>query len=327
MKKTFSLAMLLVLAMSFSAFAASGGMPMSGPYKDGTRLSLATGGEQGEYFAFGKALSDVVSKKTTTAVNVIASDGSVANILALENGMVNLAFIQTDIGFYASRGTRLFPAKHSGFSTVAVLYPEPVQIVTLDSKIERIEDLKGKTIAVGAEGSGTFFNALDVLEAYGLDIDTDVNPVYASFAESVEALMSGKIDAAFIVAGTPTPAVAELAKSVKVYFVSFDDKHIMDLIAKHPYYGKYELPKTTYGTDENDVTVAVYSVIVARDDVPANDVYNFLYGIFENLDEVSANNARGQALSLKTAAGYPAVPYHKGAVKYLGEKGILVSGR
>ena len=328
MKKIVSLAIALSLIMTASALAASsGGMPMSGPYPDGTRLTLITGGEQGEYYSFGSALANKVSRKTSTAVNIVASGGAAENITALEEGKVQLAFIQSDVGFYASRGTRLFPAKHAGFSTVAVLYPEPVQIVTLNPRIERIEDLKGRTVSVGAEGSGTYFNAVDVFKAYGLDINTDIKPVYESFASSVEGLKSGEIDAAFIVAGAPTPAVAELAKSARVFLVSFDDRHIMDLIAKSPYYGKCELPKTTYGTDDNDVTVAVYSAVVARDDVPANDVYNFMYGIFENLDELSQDNARAASLSLKTAAGYPAVPYHVGAVKYLGEKGILVSGK
>ena len=313
MKKIFSLAMILALLLSVQALAASsGGVPMSGPYPDGSRLTLATGGEQGEYYAFGSALAEMASRKTSTQVHIVASSGAMKNVEALAKNTANLAFIQSDVGFYASRGTRLFG---------------PVQIITLTPEIERIENLKGKTVSVGAEGSGTYFNAIDVLEAYGMDINTDINPVYESFANSVEALKAGKIDAAFIVAGTPTPAVAELAKAGKIFIVSFDDKHIMDLIAKHPYYTKIELPKSTYGTDAGDVTVAVNSVIVARDDVKMEDVYNFMFGVFENLDSLAKGNSRAKYLSLKSAASYPAVPYHPGAVKYLGEKGILVSGK
>ena len=328
MKKIFSLSLLLLLALSVPVLAASsGGVPMSGPYPDGSRLTFATGGEQGEYYAFGSALAEMASRKTSTQVHIVASSGAMKNIEALAKNTAKLAFIQSDVGFYASRGTRLFGQKYSGFSTVAVLYPEPVQIITLTPEIERIENLKGKTVSVGAEGSGTYFNAVDVLEAYGMDINTDINPVYESFGNSVEALKAGKIDAAFIVAGTPTPAVAELAKAGKIFIVSFDDRHIMDLIAKHPYYTKIELPKSTYGTDEGDVTVAVNAVVVARDDVKMEDVYNFMFGVFENLDGLAKDNARAKHLSLKSAASYPAVPYHAGAVKYLGEKGILVSGK
>ena len=323
MKKVVSLALVFVLVLTVAAVA----VPLSGPYDGGKRLAFATGGQQGEYFSFGSLIANYVSRNTSTQLNVIASSGAMQNIEALSKGDVQLAFVQSDVGFYASRGTRLFDKKYENFSTVAQLYPEPVQIITLTPEIESIEDLRGMTVSVGAAGSGTYFNAVDVFNAYGMELGVDVNPVYESFGSSVEALKAGKIDAAFIVAGAPTPAVSELAKSAKVYVVSFDDKHIMDLIAKCPYYGRFDVPKATYGADADDVTVAVHSVIVARDDVSANDVYNFMYGVFENLDGMSKDNARARVLSLKTAASYPAVPYHPGAVKYLGEKDILVSGK
>lgn len=328
MRKIFSLAVILALVLSVPAFSNSeGGMPLSGPYPDGSRLTFATGGEDGEYYAFGSALAEMVNRKTSTRVHIVASRGAMNNIESLYRNNAKIAFTQSDVGFYASRGTRLFNIKMDKFSTVAVLYPEPVQIVTLNPEITHIEHLRGKTVSVGSEGSGTYFNAVDVFTAYGMDINTDINPVYESFANAVEALRDGRIDAAFVVAGTPTPAITELAKAGKVSLVSLDDRHIMDLIAKCPYYGKIELPKSTYGTDDNDVTVAVHAVIVARDDVKANDIYNFMYGVFENLDALKKENPRAEYLSLKTAAGYPAVGYHPGAVKYLGEKGILVSGK
>lgn len=324
MKRIISLATVLALILSIPSFAA---VPLSGPYPNGTHLTFATGGEQGEYYAFGSALAEAVSRNTTTQIRVSSSSGAMKNVEALYRNNTAFAFIQSDVGFYATRATRLFTTKMDNFSTVAVLYPEPVQIVTLTPEIEHIEQLKGKTVSVGAQGSGTYFNAIDVFEAYGMDIDTDITPVYESFGESVEALKAGKIDAAFIVSGTPTSAVSELAGAGKIFLVSFDDKHIMDLIAKHPYYTKIELPKSTYGTEDNDVTVAVNAVVVARDDVKMEDVYNFMYGVFENLDGLANVNARANYLTLKSAASYPAIPYHPGAVKYLGEKGILVSGK
>ncbi len=317
MKKIFSLALILALALSVPAFSS---VPLSGPYDGGSRIALVTGGEQGEYHAFGRAIAEAVSRATSTQIRAVASGGSMQNIDALAKGTAQLAFIQTDSGFYASTGKRLFNQRYRNFSTVAVLYPEPVQIVTLNPEITHVENLRGKTVSIGPEGSGTFFNALDVLEAYEMTLD-DINPVLGSFGDSVEALKEGKIDAAFIVAGTPTPAVTELAKAGKVYLVSFDDKHIIDLIAKCQYYGKCDLPKSTYGTDDDDMTVAVHSVIVARDDVKMEDVYNFMYGVLEGENKFS------KPLTLRTAASYIAVPYHPGAVKYLGEKGILVSGK
>ncbi len=328
MKKIFSLALVIVMMFTFTAFAAEEeAIPLSKPMPGGTKLIFSTGGAQGTYYGFGGVLAGKVGEKTSTTVTAITSGGSKANIEAMQDGDAQLGFVQTDVGAYAYKGTRLFDEKVSDFSTVANLYMEQVQIVTLNPEIKTVEDLKGKNVSVGAAGSGVYFNAIDVLNAYGLDIDKDIKATYQSFGDSVEALQDGKIDAAFIVAGAPTTAVTSLAATRKVYLVGFDEEHILTLIATSPYYSAYTIKANVYGTDEDVVTVAVGAVVIARDDVSEADVYNFLYGVFENKDEITAAHAKGAELDLNFAASYTAVPYHKGAVKYFGEKGIKVSGK
>ena len=79
---------------------------------------------------------------------------------------------------YAYAGTNLFDGKAvSSFSVAAALYMEQVQIVTMNPDIKSVSDLKGKTVSVGALGSGVYFNALDVFAAYDMTLD-DVSPVY-----------------------------------------------------------------------------------------------------------------------------------------------------
>ena len=97
----------------------------------------------------------------------------------------------------------------TGFTTLAALYMEQVQIVTLDPEIKTVGDLAGKTVSIGAVGSGVYFNAIDVLGAYDLTED-DISPVYQNFDDSVESLQDGRIDAAFIVAGAPTTSIVQL---------------------------------------------------------------------------------------------------------------------
>ncbi|MBQ3654396.1 MAG: TAXI family TRAP transporter solute-binding subunit [Synergistaceae bacterium] len=319
MKKLITLAAVLALVLACSAYAD----PMPG----GSRLIFTTGGAQGTYYGFGGVLAGKVGEKTSTTITAITSGGSKANIEAMQDGDAQLGFVQSDVGAYAFRGTRLFDERVTDFSTVANLYMEQVQIVTLDPNIKTVADLKGKNVSVGAAGSGVYFNAVDVLKAYGLDIDKDIKPTYQSFGDSVEALQDGKIDAAFIVAGAPTTAVTSLAATKKVYLVSLDDEHIIKLLAESPYYSKNVISKNLYNTDDDVVTVAVGAVIIARDDVPEADVYNFLYGVFENIAEITAAHAKGAELNVGFAASYTAVPYHPGAVKYYSEKGMKVSGK
>ena len=321
MKKILSLGVVLALVLSCAAFAE----PMPG----GTRLIFTTGGAQGTYYGFGGVLAGKIGEKTSTKVTVIASGGSKANIEAMADGDAQLGFTQSDVGAYAFKGTRLFEGERvTDFSTVANLYMEQVQIVTLDPSIKTVADLRGKNVSVGAAGSGVYFNAVDILKVYGIDIDKDIKPTYQSFGDSVEALQDGKIDAAFIVAGAPTTAVTSLATTKKIYLVGVDDEHILKLNVESPYYSKAVITKDTYASLEDDVvTVAVGAVVIARDDVSEADVYNFLYGVFENKDEITAAHAKGAELDLEFAARYTAVPYHPGAVKYYGEKGMKVRGK
>ena len=314
-------------AVAFMLLALLAGAAMAEPMPGGTKLIFTTGGAQGTYYGFGGVLAGKVGETTSTTVTAITSGGSKANIEAMDDDDAQLGFVQTDVGAYAYKGMRLFEEKITNFSTVANLYMEQVQIVTLDPKIRTVADLKGKVVSVGAAGSGVYFNAVDVLKAYGLDIEKDIKPTYQSFGDSVEALQDGKIDAGFIVAGAPTTAVTSLAASKKVYLVSFDDDHILKLIAESPYYSKNVIAKDVYNTDEDVTTVAVGAVVIARDDVREADVYNFLYAIFENKDAIAAAHAKGNDLDLNFAVSYTAVPYHPGAIKYFAEKGLNVTGK
>jgi len=90
-----------------------------------------------------------------------------------------------------------------------------------------------------------YFNAIDVLQAYGMT-EKDIKPVYQSFGDSADSLKDGKIDAAFIVAGAPTTAITDLAASGSVYLVSLDDSHTQALLAASPFYSAYVIPAGTY---------------------------------------------------------------------------------
>ena len=115
-----------------------------------------------------------------------------------------------------------------------------------------------------------------------------------------------------------------LATSKEVNILSLDDEHIAALIEKSPFYTENTIPKDAYGTAEDIKTVAVGAVVIAKDDVSEADVYNFMYGVFENVDTITEAHAKGAELDLEFAASVTSVPYHAGAAKYFEEKGITV---
>ena len=161
---------------------------------------------------------------------------------------MQLGFCQSDVMSYAYSGTNLFAESGAvdSFSVAAALYMEQVQIVTTNPDIKTVEDLKGKTVSIGALGSGVYFNAVDVLGVYGIDAEKDITPVYQSFGDSAESLKDGKIDAAFIVAGAPTTAITDLATTKDVGLISLDDDHIAKILETSDYYTKTVIAKDVY---------------------------------------------------------------------------------
>ena len=315
------LAVAMICALGVTAFADDAVAPKDG----GSKVTFTTGGEAGTYYGFGSVLAQKVSDVTSTNVTAITSGGSAANIDAIDIGDAQLGFSQSDVLAYAYAGERTFEeiGAIDSFSIVAPLYMEQVQIVTLNPDIKTVADLKGKAVSIGAAGSGVYFNAIDVLGAYGLTED-DIKPTYQSFGDSAEALQDGQIDAAFVVAGAPTTAITSLAASKSVYLVSLDDEHIDALIEASPFYSKAVIPADTYGMPEDATTVAVSAVVIASNDVADVDVYNFLCGVYENLDDLAKVHDKANELSLEFASSFVGVPYHPGAVQYFADKGIEV---
>ena len=215
---------------------------------DSRNLRFVTGGESGTYYAFGSVIAQHASNNAGVSVVGLVGNGSQANIQELADGTADLAFCQSDVMAYAYNGTNLFDAKVEGFSTVAALYMEQVQIVTTNPDIKTVADLAGKAVSIGAPGSGVYFNAIDVLGAYGLT-ENDIKPTYQSFGDSADALKNGQIYAAFIVAGAPTTAVTDLATTKDTYLVSLDDEHIATLLETSDYYTKTVIAKDVYFAD------------------------------------------------------------------------------
>ena len=71
-------------------------------------------------------------------------------------------------------------------------------------------------------------------------------------------------------------------------------------------------------------TVAVGAVIIARDDIPEDEIYTFIKTIFENSAAITEQHAKGGELDLAFASSVTSVPYHPGAAKYFAEQGITV---
>ena len=332
MKKVLSL--LLVLAMALSLAACGGSNDGTKAPGDATgdatspkELRFVTGGEAGTYYAFGTVIAQHATNNIGTKVTALVGAGSKGNINKLQDEEAELAFCQSDVMAYAYNGTNLFEkeGKVTNFSVVGALYNETIHLVAVNPDIKSMEDLRGKSVSVGAAGSGVYFNVLDVLAAYDMTLD-DINPTYQSYADSANDLKDGKIDAAFQVVGAPATAVTDLAASNKnTHLVAFDEEHLDKLLKSSPYYVKDTIKGGTYSTIPEDiVTAAVAAVVLVRDDISEDIVYALTKDIFDNAPNLTSDHAKYKEVNIDYGASMTSVPYHKGAAKFFAEKGVTV---
>ncbi len=315
-------AFLLAAVMILSLCAVGSVAFAAGPAK----LNYATGGTSGTYYGFSGVIANVLNEKLgdILRLNVESTGASKANIQMIAIDAADIAIVQNDVMSYAYTGTDLFAGTDpiTSFSAVCSCYPEYVQILARDG-ITSVEQLAGKRVSVGDAGSGTEFNARQILAAYGLTFE-DIKVSNQSFADSADSLKNGTIDAAFVVAGYPTTAVTELATNYNFNLLPIDEEHAAKLQADYGFYYYGVIPGGTYTPVADDVpAVAVMATIIASNKVPADVIYAFVKGLFDYKADITAGHAKGNELSLETAISGVSIPWHEGAARYYAEQGLM----
>lgn len=285
-------------------------------------INLLTGGTSGTYYPLGGEIAQIITDETGINVSSLSSNASADNIVDVQEGEAEIAMVQTDVMAFAEQGIHAFDGNAvDNVLALGSLYPETVQIVTTDkSGITSVEDLKGKTVSVGAPGSGTYINAEQILEVHGMTMD-DIDAQNLDFGESTGGIQDGNIHAAFITSGTPTGAVEGLSATENVQIVPIEQDKVDELIDKYPYYAEDTIPAGEYGMPEEVNTVAVLAMFVVTDSLSEDAVYEITKAIYENTDKIS--HAKGEFITLESALDGIGVDLHPGAQKYFEEQGLL----
>ncbi len=310
-----------------------------------TFFRIGTGSTAGTYFPISGIIASAISKPPGSrdcaaggscgVPGLIAvaqsTAGSVANVTGIADGTLESGLSQADISFWAYTGTGLF--KKGGAITklraIANLFPEAVHlIVSRDSGIENVADLRGKKISLGPKGSGTRVDALLILKAYGIrlkGISEEALPVGAA----IDLLREGKLDGFFMVVGTPATAVAELANDSLIRLVSISGPKADKLRTDYPFFSADRIAAGTYFNVSATETLSVGAQWVVSANMPEDLVYGITRALWDPSTRRLLDNGhpKGRLIVIDSALDGLAVPLHPGARRYYEEAGLKLPAK
>ena len=223
---------------------------------------------------------------------MVSTAGSIENLDLLKAGTVSLALVQ---------GGSAADADTEQLESLGGLFLEPVWVFhRKPARINRLSDLKGRRVAVGAAGSGTQLLALRLLSADGIS-DSNATLLRENLAQSAPSLLAGKIDDAFYVASPEAPLIRRLLQDPAIELLSFERAPAYTHV--FPFLTSVTLTEGVLDLERNIPShdtrlVAVAASLVARKDLDDNLIPALLKAVTEVHQEGGVLERRGQFPSI-----------------------------
>ena len=291
------------------------------------RLSVATGGTGGVYYPYGGGIAKVISDRLD-GVNATAevTAGTVDNLKFIANRSVDIAFGLADSIDDAANQRGVFADFGAvPMRAIAVLYDNYNHVVSVTSTgIETVSDLSGRVVSTGAPGSGTEVSAFRILEAAGVNPETDITKHSLSASESVDAIKDAKIDAFFFSGGIPTGAILDLAstpgRTIKVVPNGETLATLQEQYGSLVYHNSPIPPSVYPGMEDTVTVVAVSNILVVHEEMDEPLAHDITRVLFENDGELAAVHPMAEVLTLESATAGSPIPFHEGAIRYYRER-------
>lgn len=286
-------------------------------------MTMGTGSVGGTYYPLGGAIAQMWNSEVEDlTVSTIATGASVENLTLMNKGDLQLAMAVNGTATQAANGTDAFADIGSlDFQMIGNIYPEVMQIVArADSGIETVDDLEGKRVAIGPDGSGTQGLTQQILDAAGV---TPSQTFADGFGDAASKLRDGQVDAAFGILAVPDASLSEVAQNADVVMVTVPEEIREALRTDDPTLSDKEIPGGTYqGIDNDAVTVTAWATLYCPGGLDEDQVYELTRTMYENTDMI--DNAVADQISADTAIeGRVDIDLHPGAERFYEEQGLL----
>jgi TRAP transporter TAXI family solute receptor len=263
-------------------------------------IRIAAGKPGGLFWDFAEKLKPRLEKRTGRRVVIVATSGALENRDYLRAGRADMAVLEPSAG------------PQSDVVSVAPMYEQAVHILVREGGgIRSVNDLRGRSVAVGLSGSGTIADARRVLSHYQVATD-QFHPISVHFSE-----LPGKpeVDAAFSTSDYANPDLCRLLKSHAFYLLPVTDAEA--LAVRYPFYRKTAIPRGLYAENPavpaaDVTTIGVMAYLGTRKDGSDVLVRKTLPAIYEE----DLRYAVPELLPLDRAKTWMDVPRHPVAAQY-----------
>ncbi|HXZ97213.1 MAG TPA: TAXI family TRAP transporter solute-binding subunit [Burkholderiales bacterium] len=259
-----------------------------------------TSGPEGSTFQTTAKKYQKILARSGVKLRILPSGGSLENLNRLNNPSfhVDVGFVQGGV----SGGMNI-----DKLVSLGSIFHEPLDIFYRGTApVIRLSELSGRRLAIGPEGSGTRFLALALLKANGIEPGGSTVLLDLSGEDAAQALIHGKIDAAFLMGDSATVQVMrELFLTPGVRLMNFEQAEAY--IRRFPYLNALELPMGSIDLGKNipehDVSLIAPTVeLIARED---------LHPALSDLLIEAAHEVHASAGLLRRAGEFPAPLEHE----------------
>jgi uncharacterized protein len=276
--------------------------------------TLSTGSPDGIFHKFGQTALPIFNEYFENKINFInkASQGSIHNLNAVNEGNVQLGIAQD--------GLQVKP----NVRALAQLFSSPLHLVArVDKNINNINDLIGKKVFFGSNGSGTRVISNLVVNHLGLDINSNFISKGENwgFENAKDALLNDSISAAFFLVAYGSNAIAELAKDGRFTLLEIDNAE--GIAAYTPALEKTVIPTGAYVSSfkmsfpNKDIhTVATKEILICNKDLSDQIAYKLVKALFTSSNKLIGNFTLITQLSRIDPEKNFFYPLHPGAVEF-----------
>lgn len=287
-------------------------------------LKMAGGASGGMYYTLSTALAQEIEKNTNIRLQVEATEGGSANVVQVTGNKLCIGITSTPLVYEGETKTgwaKDAQQPYTGITALFPAYPSAFCCYALAEKgFDDITDLDGKTVCLGPAGSSYNWQ-LKIYEACGIKI----NPVSLSWADAVNSLKDGAVDAVSFSGAHPFASAVEAQLTNPVTFLQITDEAFEKLITADPTRPIVTLDAGTYTYMTEDYkTLCEYSFVMCNKDLPEDVAYAITKIAIENSDTLNIAVAAAKDINPESLSNITTAKLHPGAYRYYQEIGADV---